>query len=61
MTLVKSGKRTLLKEDSLSNCLTTKHEGTNITECDPVPAINLWFKKVPQSPRRGGSKENKAG
>ena len=47
MKLVKFDKRTLLKEDSLSNCLTIKLEGTNIKESDPVPAINLWFNKVP--------------
>ena len=43
MKLVKSDKRTLLKEDSPSNYLIIKLEGKNIGEFDPVPAINLWF------------------
>ena len=36
MKLVNSDKRTLLKENSVSNCLTIKLEGANIKEFDPA-------------------------
>ena len=49
-----------MKEDSLSNCLTIKLEGSSIKEFDPVPAINHWFHLKPRRPGTGGSEENKA-
>ena len=60
MKLVKSNRRTHMKEDSLSNCLTIKLEGSSIKEFDPVPAINHWFHLKPRRPGTGGSEENKA-
>ena len=61
MKLVKSDRRTLMKEDVLSNCLKIKPEGPSIQEFDPAPAINLWFNLKPhRRPGIGGSQENKA-
>ena len=47
MNLVKSDRRTLMKEDALSNCLTIKLEEPSKQEFDPAPTINLWFNLKP--------------
>ena len=41
MKLVKSDRRTLIKEDALSNFLIIKLEGPSIQEFDPALVINL--------------------
>ena len=41
MELVKTDRRTMMKEDTLPNCLMIKLEGQSIQEFDPQPAINL--------------------
>ena len=62
MKLVKTDRRTLMKEDRLSNCLMIKLEGQSIQEFDPQPAINPWFNLKPhRRPGTGGSQQNKAG
>ena len=51
-----------MKEDALSNYLTIKLEGPSMQECDPGPAINIWFNLKPhRRPQTGGSQETKAG
>ena len=56
MKLVKSGRRTLISEKTLSNSLMIKLEGPTIQEFNPDTAIDLWFNKCQ---RRPGSQENK--
>ena len=61
MKLVKSDRRSLMTEDTLTNCLTIKLEGPPLEQFDPVPAIDHWFNLVPRRPRTSGSAENKSG
>lgn len=61
MKLVKSDRRTLMKEDVLSNCLTIKLESQSIKDFDPVPAIDYWFNLKPRRPGTSSSQENKSG
>ena len=59
MKLIKSEKRSSMKEESLSNSLMIKLEGPSIKEFDPLPAIELWFNKAHRRPGTSHSKENK--
>ena len=59
MKLIKTEKRSSMKEESLSNCFTTKLEGPSIKEFDPLPAIDIWFNKAQRRPGTSHSKENK--
>ena len=61
MKLVKSDRRTLMSESSLSNSLTIKLEGPKLDDFDPTPAIDYWFNLKPRRPGTTGSSENKKG
>lgn len=59
MKLIKSDRRSLMSETTLSNSLMIKLEGPSIPEFNPDEAIDLWFSKCQRRPGTSGSKENK--
>ena len=59
MKWIKSDRRTLTSEKTLSNSLMIKLEGPTIKEFNPDSAIDLWFNKCKRRPGTSGSLENK--
>ena len=59
MKLIKSNRRSLLKEAQLSTFLTIKLEGSSIKDFNPDKAINLWFQKASRRPGTSASVENR--
>ena len=59
MKLIKSDRRTLMSEKTLSISLMIKLEGPTIQEFNPDRAIELWFNKCERRPGTSGTKENK--
>ena len=59
LKLIKSDRRTLMSEKTLSNSLMIKLEGPTIQEFNPDRAIELWFNKCERRPGTSGTKENK--
>ena len=61
MKLVKSDRRTLLKESTLSDCLMIKLQGESIKDFNSDKAINVWFEKLDRRLGSSGSQENRKG
>ena len=59
MKLVKSDRRTLMTEKTLSKALMIKLEGPTIKDFNPDAAIDLCFNKHQRRSGTSGSKENK--
>ena len=59
MKLIKSDRRTLISEKTLSNSLMIKLEGPTIQEFNSDSTIDLWFNKCKRRPGTSGSLENK--
>ena len=59
MKPIKSDRRTLMSEKTLSNSLMIKLEGPTIQEFNPDRAIELWFNKWERRLGTSGTKENK--
>ena len=60
MKLIKSNRRTCMKEATLSNCLTIKLEGPSILDFNPEKAIDVWFQKAVRRPGTSGSQDNRS-
>ena len=61
MKFVKSDRRTLLKESTLSDCFMVKLQGESIKDFNPDKAINVWFEKLDRRPGSSGYQENRKG
>ena len=60
MKLIKSDRRSLMKEAQLSNSLMIKLEGPGIKDFDPDKANDIGFQKCFRRPGTSSSQENKA-